>query len=105
MGLYFGFRSCSSNPNEPLAVAPNPNPRNWELLQRFIGKNGYVLMVRYRGCTNFEGVKIMAYEGQYKLFAPGDPLDPHFQERGGPIARFRPDNAGWERACKLVESL
>ena len=56
MGLF--KRSCWTNSN---AVAPNPDPSKWELLDKAEFDNGYVLKVKYQDCTNFEGQKVMVY--------------------------------------------
>jgi len=66
-------------------------------------KNAYILKVRYLDCTNFEGRKIMVYEGKFDKNVKE--LDPHFQEKGGPIARFRPDVKNLHRAIKFAKSL
>lgn len=102
MGICIG-RGCYTN-SDSAVVAPNPNPSNYVIREKVEFDNGYVLLVKYRGCTNFEGLKIMVYEGKYKH---EDYLDPHFQEgvESSPVARFRPDHLGWERALKLAQSL
>lgn len=98
------FGRCYTSPANPRAVAPNPDPSRWDLLAVRQYANAYVLTVRYHGCTNYEGVKIMVFRGRY---VPGKrPLDPHFSERGdSPIARFRPDEEGTRLACELAEVL
>lgn len=121
MGLNTLGRSCSTNyatprgsscppvyvqvttPAPVIAPAPNPDPSRWTLLRLEQCARGYVLMVRYHDCTNFEGVKVMVYRGQY---SERRSLDPHFYEGDdAPIARFRPDTAGWEMALNLARTL
>jgi hypothetical protein len=64
---------------------------------------GYVILVRYWDCTNLEGRKILVAKGEYAHPAM---LDPHFSESWPElIARFRPDDDGWEAACRLAASL
>jgi hypothetical protein len=59
--------------------------------------------VRYEGCTNFEGIKVMVFNGEYK---PTTYLDPHFKDYGcSPLARFRPDEDGWISACLMAERI
>lgn len=96
----FGSRkSCLGS----AVFAPAPNPLKWELLEKFAYDHGYVLIVKYPDCTNFEGVKCMVYEG---WFSSSDVLDPHFQEDSkGPIARFKPDAEGIAMAKRLAQSL
>lgn len=100
MGISVNNKSCYTNSQQP---APNPSPDRWELLEKYIGAKGYALKVRYTGCTNYEGVKVMVYEGAY---LPRKSLDPHFQpDNNAPIARFRPDETGWRRATQMVDTL
>lgn len=80
----------------------NPNPANWTLLELKQFPHTYVIKVQYHNCTNFEGVKVMVYRGEY---AHRSYLDPHFQESGGPIARFEPSTLGWELALTFAEQL
>lgn len=103
MGLYIGRKTCVTNPSCSQAIAPNPNPKNWELIKLEQYNNAYVMKVRYQGCTNFEGIKIMVYQGKY---SHRDYLDPHFcQFFESPIARFKPTMYGWELANSLAMSL
>jgi len=65
--------------------------------------NSYILKVKYEDCTNFEGHKVMVYQGQY-VHSPI--IDPHFREKGvSPIARFEPTDKGWELANKFAVTL
>lgn len=97
------FRRCSANPASVVAVPPNPSPSRWELIEKIQFAHAYVLKVRYLDCTNFEGVKVMVYKGNYKR---RETLDPHFSKDGNsPIARFRPDAEGWSLAIGLAKSL
>ena len=91
MGLF--KKSCYTNP-APEAVAPNPDPSRWELISCTQFAFAYVLVVKFLDCTNYEGVKVMVYEGQCPSDIEERPLDPHFTENGGPIARFRPTDRG-----------
>lgn len=101
MGLSI-FKSCSTNYTSG-APAPNPDPKRWQILRKKQFKHGYVLTVRYLDCTNFEGVKVMVFRGQYE---PRTHLDPHFSEApDSPIARFRPDADGVAMAEALAKSL
>ena len=58
--------------------------------------------IRYHGCTNYEGHKILVFdsltEEQIKLMPI---LDPHFSKDSphlSPIARFVPTEKGWDMA-------
>jgi len=100
MGMRLGFGRCSTNYAAP---APNPDPSRWELIWVKQFKAAHVLMVRYLDCTNFEGIKIMVFRGQY---VSRERLDPHFsKDRSSPIARFRPDDEGVGLAEALAVAL
>ena len=100
MGCNILKRSCYTNEN---AIAPNPSPDNWTLLDLYQMKNAYVMRVKYNGCTNFEGVKVMVYKGQY---VEREWLDPHFSmDDSSPIARFNPSTEGLQMALALGESI
>ena len=93
------MNSCLINAS---AVAPNPSPDNWVLISKHYAKNGYVLKVKYYGCTNFEGVKILVYRG---AFIDRKYLDPHFSiDEDSPIARFKPTAEGLQMALELANS-
>lgn len=104
MGLSPFGRNCSSDPLNPKAVAPDPS--KWTLIEKAEFPNGFVLKVHYDGCTNYEGNKIMVYEGHWNADWNLWNLDPHFKEIStrSPIARFRPTERGWDLACFMAES-
>ena len=94
------FKRCSTN---YMASAPNPSPNKWALINIAEFMNGYVLKVKYDDRTNFEGIKIMVYRGK---FVPSLQLDLHFADNNtAPIARFKPNNEGWNMAIILAKSL
>ncbi len=109
MGMGF-CRTCSTNSERrsdgvPVAVPPNPSPSRWTYLDHVQYTEAYALKVRYHDCTNYEGVKVMVYRGQWRD-KMRTYLDPHFAETDdAPIARFRPDATGWKLACVLAMSL
>lgn len=95
MGLF--NKSCYTNTQ---VYAPSPD--EFSMLDRKDFKNGYVLMLKYDNCNNYEGKKILVYKGQYKF---SDIRDPHFcKEDESPFARFKPTKEGWKEACKLAKS-
>lgn len=81
----------------------SPNIYNWKLIRKEVFDNGYVIEVKYSDCTNYEGLKILVFEGKYVY---QEALDPHFRNSAfSPIARFKPDKEGWERAINLAINL
>lgn len=106
MGIGPGYKSCYTN-SSPSVVAPNPNPGNYRILRATAVGSAIVVEVHYVGCTNFEGNKIMVFENCSKeQFCKLSSLDPHFSETGiSPVARFKPDALGWERAIAFARTL
>lgn len=97
--------------DEPVVIyrdrSPNPNPDDYKLIR--VEQIGKFLLVeaKYNGCTNFEGKKIMLYEGvtAVELWQQKS-LDPHFDNKPNyvsPVARFEPTEKGWSMAKKLAE--
>lgn len=88
---------------------PNPKPDNYSIIKHEqIGKF-LIVKIKYHDCTNYEGNKILIYEHCtiYNLLNQKY-IDPHFCEDKdfySPIARFKPDELGWDWAvalCKLL---
>ncbi len=109
MGFYSASRrsACAC---EPVAVKPAPppapNPENF-LVQRSSQVGDYLIVeVVYPDCTNWEGRKILVFEGIH----PADlhrqkKLDPHFCNNPNcvtTIARFEPTDRGWRMAYSLI---
>lgn len=93
-------------------TAPNPNPKKCTVQTAYTNDDYTVLSIKYDGCTNFEGYKILVFRGplapiiEQRVFGGG--IDPHFSASTNvlhPMARFEPTDGGWEMACKLVEGL
>lgn len=95
----------------------NPDPRNFEVIRDFVQGDFIALEIRYPGCTNFEGRKILIIQNTRSQSLGfwwitnllSGPIDPHFQglfrERYRLPARFEPSTWGWERAQQLVSIL
>lgn len=100
MGLYSSMRRCITNEN---CIAPNPNPDSYTLLRKEVFDNATLLKVHYTGCTNFEGIKLLVFIGD---FTPKGTLDPHFADsKLSPIARFKPTEEGLTLARLLCKSI
>ena len=106
MGCSF-MRRCGSSPYAAADSAPNPEPDNFLILNETT-KNGFlILSVLYPTCTNFEGRKLLVYEGfkssKQLLAATNGRLDPHFSDSEiSPIARFSPTQRSLDLIDKLV---
>ncbi|MBP9738760.1 hypothetical protein KBD20_03660 [Candidatus Saccharibacteria bacterium] len=83
--------------------APDPNPDNFRVVRvRAVGS--YIsAIIHYPGCTTFEGNKLLVLAGvdeseldDYKR------LDPHFSVDSPVVARFKPDEEGWEDALLFM---
>lgn len=86
---------------------PNPDPKNFKI-KDFMEVGKYlVAKVHYPDATNFEGLKVMVFEEMdiRKLINLSE-IDPHFsKDKGAPIARFKPDDIGWQNAIMFCKAL
>ena len=106
MGIRIGFSSDRYSEEKVITeviVSPgNPDPRNWEILESLQIDNCLIVEVKYPGCKNYEGRKILVYEGlTIEKLKKQKLIDPHFSENKkyySPIARFEPTNRGWQMA-------
>ena len=100
MGL---FKKSSWHSRDFPAGNVNPNPKDFVIETVFHGKRGCVLRVRYPGCTNFEGRKILVFMDKREALKAEENglLDPHFLQSGGLLARFRPDQ--FALACRFLQ--
>ncbi len=87
-------------------AAPNPDPNKWKVLEAHEENNWLVIRLKYEGCTNYEGEKILVYKNMTLIKLINNKLiDPHFFPNGvSPIARFVPTHEGWNLALKLIRA-
>lgn len=106
MGLNLFGSSCSCEIHDNLDKLPNPDPKNYEVLD-YVEYSKYLLLkVRYPDCTNYEGVKILVFEGlKYKDIVNKNCLDPHFCESSKLVARFAPTKEGFSRANRFCATI
>lgn len=81
----------------------NPDPSKYTIINNYTYNQYTILRVQYTGCTNFEGMKILVFEGPATIIGRG--LDPHFFESSNLIARFLPTNEGMEMAFKFCRAM
>ena len=107
---------CSSDStNDP--QSGNPDPSKYTIVRYTHYDDirtqfqSLVVEIKYTGCTNYEGRKILVYAQCEitidKLLKQGL-IDPHFTDDEthiSPIARFVPTAWGWKLANKLATSL
>ena len=83
-----------------------PNPKNYKIKQTY-SQNGFVLAkINYPGCRNYHGDKVILFEGITESdLLKQSYIDPHFIEKNNPkvVARFIPEESGWEMGCYLME--
>ncbi len=101
-------RASASPPVPPAPEPANPDPDNYTIEDvETIGVHT-ILVVRYHGCVNYEGVKILVYDRSPAELLKQKTLDPHFFEAkdvASPVARFVPSGKGREMArlfCKAM---
>lgn len=88
-------------------VAPHPNPAKFEILKLLSidGKHTLVL-IKYDGCTTFNGEKIAIYKAAPEIILAAKELDPHFLENElSPIARFPASFEGEFYAMNFLKTL
>lgn len=87
----------------------NPDPYNFRIDKHTQIENYLVLLVTYRGVTNYEGKKVLVYEDlTFEDVRKLKSLDPHFSDNKkfkSPIARFRPDITGWGMAIRFCKCM
>jgi hypothetical protein len=99
---------------------PNPDPNNYKIIRSETcipkSKKGkkkrriyLVVEINYPDCTNYEGNKVLIYEGiMLRDLLMQQLIDPHFSDNKkykSPIARFEPTQRGWNMAKLFAESL
>jgi hypothetical protein len=86
-----------------------PIVREYRILTAFYCGNYLVLEIQYRGCTNYEGRKILVFKNtNVEQLKKQGSIDPHFGETKNyiwPIARFEPTEKGWNMAKNFVRFL
>lgn len=118
MGLFGGKscytadNSCKCNPRcQNVISSPQPNPAEFRFgrIEEFPENGAIVAEVIYPNCTNFEGRKVIVFQGiSKKELVHQRTLDPHFSQKGIGIhivARFKPTGIGWGLAKKFAKSL
>lgn len=103
-GPFSGRRISQSN--SYVDNPQNPNPLLYEIEEGGRIGNLVILKVKYIGCTNFEGNKILILQDisddEIRSLVE---LDPHFSVDSKLIARFRPDDMGWENAVTFAQGV
>ncbi len=104
MGLsLFGSSNKSNVPNAEY-FPPEPNPAKYEILREAVINGKSVLLVRYPGCTTFDGTKLLLLKHKWNINSKVK-LDPHLLGGNHPvIARFEPTDLGWTmaRECAYI---
>ena len=106
MGMRIMARCCA-HPAEEEQAPSAPVSVNFEIVRlQQIGRC-VVAEINYPDCTNFEGTKVLVFEGVSCRDVRGwSELDPHFSlDRPAMIARFRPTAGGFELARYFARSI
>lgn len=96
MGMMKRLSSYKSQP-----TTGNPDPERFAILESVKVGAAWVSLVRYDGCVNFEGNKILVTNNAIKGRVA---IDPHFSPANpiGLIARFEPTPFGMQLAKRLA---
>lgn len=114
MGLNF-VCSSDSYPSDkyaykevPIDALPNPNPSNYKIIDTLTVGNFLIVEIVYPDCKNYEGKKILVYEGvTWQQLRSQKLIDPHFSNKPGyfsPIARFEPTKRGFVLAERFARA-
>lgn len=79
----------------------NPNPKSFIILKMYCFSDMWVAEIKYPNCTNFEGIKILVLREDPSGMSE---IDPHFYEQGPIVARFEPNDNGWNQAMWFAET-
>jgi hypothetical protein len=84
----------------------NPDPANYVILETYDIFGMLIVKIRYPNCTNYEGVKLLAYvDVTLEQLKKQKLIDPHFSNNPNfisPVARFEPTERGLEMAIKFA---
>ena len=109
MGIGLGRGSMSGSRYDCNSTNVNPDPKNYTILQAEQQGRFLILKLKYSGCTNYEGTKILVYKDVSLIdLVNQKSIDPHFCNNSkfhSPIARFIPTNEGWNMAETLCRGL
>lgn len=109
-----GVIKLFSDDNKKYKRVETPDPVSFKVLEIYVqsfrvkDKKPVALKIKYDGCSNYNGIKILVYESKeaFEILSKRGSVDPHFLENEySPIARFEPTERGWMLACKLVDDL
>jgi len=82
-------------------LPPNPDPYNFRVIMEKAVGTYLVAWILYPDATNYEGLKIVLLKDT-KTLKNEKSIDPHFFEGGNLVARFVPDQDGWDLAIQVA---
>ncbi len=114
MGVVKFFSSSSfdnqdSESNSSNKIISNPDPTKYRILREKRVNNFIILKINYTESTNYEGNKILLFRNHslIDIINQKEGIDPHFSDNSdliSPIARFKPDEEGWNMAVFFAEN-
>lgn len=95
--------------SQPSPPAGNPDPSNYKILLLTEVGDYLIVKLNYPNCTNFEGNKILVFQGVKLIDLMNQKLiDPHFfqdAKYASPVARFTPTEEGMIMARAFVDAM
>ncbi|TRZ48528.1 MAG: hypothetical protein D4S01_10175 [Dehalococcoidia bacterium] len=90
-----------------IAMPPNPDPKKFAIYKCRTKGEYTLLFLKYAGCTNYEGFKILLFKENVQTILTPKEIDPHFcdGDHPSPMARFEPTNEGWNLASAVMDKL
>jgi len=116
MGVTPGlFSTCSCDSKLSYTATspspPNPDPKKFTIVKTYEVRGWAAkfsaLLIKYDGCTNYEGHKVLVFKYPLSTIESLKEIDPHFCDTGhiSPIARFEPTSCGWRYAIGFCDML
>jgi hypothetical protein len=103
------YSSYDFSSSKKVVTPPNPNPKNYKILNSWYVEEYLVLRIKYPDCANYEGEKILVfYNVSIEDLEKQGSIDPHFSDNKNmisPIARFEPTRRGESMANILCQEL
>lgn len=104
INIMHSFAGERTSPYASQVPDRNPDPERFNVERTYTVGSYVCAMVDYVNCTNYEGKKILVFENSSDAdIRSAKSIDPHFMDDGKIIARFRPDDEGWQDAIAYVE--
>jgi hypothetical protein len=109
MGMFPKWPCDATKVNTGMSLSlmePNPNAERFDIIKREVHNNATIILVKYHGCTTFNGSKLLLLRGEFDENKIIVRLDPHLLGNNHPVvARFEPTQIGLSMARSAAKHL